>query len=92
MTLKKKKYKSYDTLQLAFEASPICMPLYLILSIIQSIIQTAVTALATANFVDTAVSILNNMRPYKGTYEKWSHADWRNCRFFWNFQKGNAFI
>lgn len=68
MTLKKKKYKSYDTLRLAFEASPVCMALYAILSITQSIMQTAVTAVATANFVDTATSILNHAHPYKDIY------------------------
>ena len=68
MTLKKKKYKSYDTLRLAFEASPACMALYIILAITQSIMQTAVTAVSTANFVDTATSILNNTHPYKDIY------------------------
>lgn len=68
MTLKKKKYKQNDTLRLAFEASPVCMTLYAILSITQSIMQTAITAVATANFVDTAISILNHTRPYKDIY------------------------
>lgn len=68
MTLQKKKYKSYDTLRLAFGASPVCMTLYAVLPITQSIMQTAVTALATANFVDTATSILQSTRPYQDIY------------------------
>lgn len=68
MTLTKKKYQSFDTLQLAFEASPICMALYVLLPVTQSIMQTAVTAVATANFVDTAMSILKSARPYKDIY------------------------
>lgn len=68
MTLQKKKYKSYDTLRMAFHASPICMSLYVLLPITQSIMQTAVTALATANFVDTATSILQSARPYQDIY------------------------
>ena len=68
MTLKKKKYKSYDVLSLALKASPICMVLYAALPITQSIMQTAVTAVATANFVDTATAILNHTRPYKDIY------------------------
>lgn len=68
MTLKKKKYKSYDALRLAFEASPVCMMLYAALPVTQSIMQTAVTALATANFVDTAMAILKSVRPYRDIY------------------------
>ena len=65
MTLKKKKYKSYDALRLAFEASPVCMVLYALLPAAQSVMQTAVTAVATANFVDTAMGILNHSHPYE---------------------------
>lgn len=68
MILKKKKYKSIDTLQLAWKASPVGMILYAALSIAQSIFQTAITALATANFVDTATSILNHTQPYQDIY------------------------
>ena len=68
MTLKKKNYHSYDTMLLAFKVSPACMLLYVILPITQSIMQTAITAVATANFVDTATSILNNAHPYKDIY------------------------
>lgn len=68
MTLKKKSYKSYDTLLLAFQASPACMLLYVILPIAQSILQTAVTAVATAAFVDTATEILTSLRSYQDIY------------------------
>lgn len=68
MTLKKKKYKSYDSLYLAWKASPVCMALYVILPITQSIMQTAITAVATANFVDTATSILKSACPYEDIY------------------------
>lgn len=68
MTLKKKRYKSYDTLLLAFRASPVCMLLHVILPITQSILQTAVTAVATAAFVDTATEILTSLRPYQDIY------------------------
>ncbi len=68
MILKNKKYKSYDTLRLALEASPVCMILYALLPTAQSIMETAVTAVATANFVDTATSILKSVRPYKDIY------------------------
>lgn len=68
MTLKKKKYKLYDALRLAFAASPVCMLLYIILPVTQSIMQTAITAVATANFVDTATAILKSARPYQDIY------------------------
>lgn len=54
MIIKKKRYKSYGVLSLAFKASPVCMVLYFVLSVTQSVMQTAVMALATAGFVDTA--------------------------------------
>lgn len=68
MECKKKKYKSYDALKLAFEASPICMVLHVILPVTQSIMQTAVTAVSTANFVDTAMAVLSHTRPYRDIY------------------------
>lgn len=68
MTLVKKIYKSYDSLKLPLESSPICTVLNLFLSITQSIMQTAVMAVATANFVDTATDILNNIRPQSDIY------------------------
>lgn len=68
MTLKKKQYKSYDVLGLAFEASPACMLLYAVLPVVQSVMQTAITAVATANFVDTAVAVLNHTQAYQRIY------------------------
>ncbi|MCI9142478.1 MAG: ABC transporter ATP-binding protein [Lachnospiraceae bacterium] len=68
MTLKEKKYRSVDTLRFALEASPFWMVLHIILPITQSMIQTAVTAVATANFVDTATFILKSQRPYEDIY------------------------
>lgn len=68
MPLVKKKYKSYDALKLALEASPVCTVLKFLLSITQSVMQTAVMAVATAGFVDTAVEILNNERPQNDIY------------------------
>lgn len=53
---------------LAFKVSPVCMLLYVILPITQSIMQTAVTAVATANFVDTATAILTSTRPHQDIY------------------------
>lgn len=55
-------------MRLAFEASPVCMILDLLLSITQSIMQTAVMALTTANFVDTATAILQGVRPLHDIY------------------------
>lgn len=68
MSLAKKEYKSFDALGLAFEASPVCMILDILLSITQSIMQTAVMALTTANFVDTATAILQGVRPRRDIY------------------------
>ena len=68
MTLKKKSYKSCDTLWLAFQASPFCMLLYALLPVTQSAMQTAVTAVATANFVDTATAILGSGRSRQDIY------------------------
>lgn len=68
MTLKKKQYKSYDVLGLAFEASPACMLLYAVLPVVQSVMQTAITAVATANFVDTAAAVLNHTQAYQRIY------------------------
>ena len=68
MPLAKKEYKSYDALILALKASPVCTVLKFLLSVTQSIMQTAVMAVATANFVDTAAEILNNVRPQNDIY------------------------
>ena len=68
MTLVKKKYKYFDVLRLAFQASPVCTVLDILLPITQSIMQTAVMALTTANFVDTATAILKGARPRGDIY------------------------
>lgn len=68
MTFVKKNYKSFDVLLLAFEASPVCTVLNILLPITQSIMQTAALALATANFVDTAAAILQGARPRGDIY------------------------
>lgn len=66
--LEKKKYKSYEVLRFAFKASPLGMVLSVLLPTVQSAVQTAVTALATANFVDTATSILQSASPFQDIY------------------------
>ena len=68
MTLSRKAYKLYDTLRMAFQASPASAALYAMLSIIQAIMPTAAMALATANFVDTATAILQGKRPHNDIY------------------------
>ena len=68
MVFVKKTYKFFDVLLLAFEASPVCTVLNILLPIIQSIMQTAALALATANFVDTAAAILQGVRPRGDIY------------------------
>lgn len=64
----KKSYHSFDTVRLAFKASPVCMVSVILLSVIQAIIQTAALALATAGFVDTASDILRGARPRDDIY------------------------
>ena len=68
MFLKKRKYQSYDAVRLALEASPVCLVSCMFLPAAQSAIQTAVTAMATANFVDTAGAILDHAQPYRNIY------------------------
>lgn len=68
MNIVNKKYKTYDTLKLAFKAAPVCTTLNFFLSITLSVMQTAVMAMATANFVDTATDILNNKRSQSDIY------------------------
>lgn len=62
MTLQKKTYKAYDAIFLAFKLSPVWMAVHTVLTLTQAIMPTAVTALATANFVDTAIAILHEER------------------------------
>ncbi|MCL2323929.1 MAG: ABC transporter ATP-binding protein/permease [Oscillospiraceae bacterium] len=68
MTLSKKTYKALDALRLVFQVSPVCTALHVFLSIIQAIMPTAATALTTANFVDTATTILHGERPHDDIY------------------------
>ena len=64
MVLHKKTYKAYDAILLAFKLSPAWMAIHMLLSLAQAIMPTAVMALATANFVDTAIAILHRERLY----------------------------
>jgi ATP-binding cassette subfamily B protein len=68
MILHKKTYKTYDTILLAFKLSPVWIALHMLLTLAQAIIPTAGMAIATANFVDTAMAILNGERLYGDIY------------------------
>lgn len=68
MILKQKRYKAIDAFKLALAASPFCLISYAVLPIVQSVMQTALTAAATANFVDTATSVLRSASPYQDIY------------------------
>ena len=68
MTLSKKQYKTLDVLRLTFQASPICAVIHILLTVIHAIMPTAAMALATANFVDTAMEILQGGRPHDDIY------------------------
>lgn len=68
MTLVHKTYETFDTLLLAFLVSPVYTMLYILLSIIHAIMPTAGTALATANFVNSATAILQGERPHGDIY------------------------
>ena len=68
MTLSQKPYKALDAIRLAFQASPLCVPLHIGLSFIHALMPTAATALVTANFVDTATAILQGTRPHHDIY------------------------
>jgi ATP-binding cassette subfamily B protein len=68
MEFSKRTYKALDVLLLAFQASPACVILHILLSIIHAIMPTAAMALATANFVDTATAILQSIRPHNEIY------------------------
>ncbi len=58
MNIPQKTYKAIDALKLTFQASPFCATIYALLSIIIALTSTAATTLTTANFVDTAIVIL----------------------------------
>jgi ATP-binding cassette subfamily B protein len=68
MKLSDKTYKTFDTLKLTFQVSPVCTVLHAFLSITHAIMPTAAMALATANFVDTATAILQSIRPRGDIY------------------------
>ena len=68
MKLADRKFKTFDTLRLTFQVSPVCALLHVILSVIHAIMPTAAMALATANFVDTATAILQGERPHDDIY------------------------
>lgn len=57
MTLDKRKYKGIDVLRLPFKVAPFCMVLQMVLALVNAIVPTSVLALATAFFVDTAITI-----------------------------------
>jgi len=63
-----KTYKTFDTLRIVFRASPVCAFLHMLLSVVHAIMPTAAMALATANFVDTATTILQGERPHDDIY------------------------
>ena len=68
MLLSKRKYNSFDLLRLPFQVSPACTTLGVLLSVLHAVLPTALTALATANFVDTAAEILSGARPRDDIY------------------------
>ena len=61
-------YKAADALRLPFKAAPVNTVLYALLSVIQAIMPTAAMAAATANFVDTALMILQGSRSHDDIY------------------------
>jgi len=68
MTLHKKEYKAYDTLLLALKLSPVLIAFHVLLTLAQAIMPTAIMALATAYFIDTAITILHGEQLYGGIY------------------------
>jgi ATP-binding cassette subfamily B protein len=68
MVLAEKKYRLFDVLRLAFKASPVCACLHLVFSVVHAVMPTAAMALVTANFVDTATTILNGERQHDDIY------------------------
>lgn len=64
----KKRYRALSAMQMAFQVSPVCVLLYILFSLVYALMQTVGTALATANFVDTATAILNGTRPRDDIY------------------------
>ena len=64
----KKEYKAYDTLLLALKLSPVLIAFHVLLTLAQAIMPTAIMALATAYFIDTAITILHGEQLYGGIY------------------------
>lgn len=56
--MNKRTYTAIDALYLTFQASPVVAAVHVMLSALQAVMPTAVMALATANFVDTAMNLL----------------------------------
>ena len=54
-----RKYTGIDALRIPFKIAPILVGLRIFLKIFEALIPTVFLALATANFVDTAIAILN---------------------------------
>jgi len=57
--LKIKKYTAADALRIPFKATPVLISIRILFKILDAIGPTVFIALSTANFVDTAISILN---------------------------------
>jgi ATP-binding cassette subfamily B protein len=62
MNLSHKTYQPFDALRLMFKISPILSAVRVLMAVVQALIPTALMALATANFVDTALEILEKGR------------------------------
>ena len=68
MILPKKTFKSIDVFRLALKISPVIVVLYIAISFISALMPTVAMALATANFVDTAMSILRSESNHNDIY------------------------
>ncbi|AGT42782.1 ABC transporter ATP-binding protein [Treponema pedis] len=68
MKLEKRKYTVIDTLRLPFKTAPWAVTLYMLLIVVDAIIMTSVTAIATAFFTDTAMSIFGGDKPVNSIY------------------------
>jgi len=60
----KRKYTAIDALRLPFQVAPIFVSLRIFLGALTPVVPTVFLALATANFVDTAIDILNGTSPH----------------------------
>jgi len=66
--LKRRKYKGIDALRLPFQVAPVLVSLRVLLKALDAIVPTVFLALATANFIDTAIDILNGVSPHGDIY------------------------